>query len=382
MKYFKLFFLGFIFFPFVSYSNTNSMLAQDDTVFIPSVIDPPVINGYADDNCWAETNWQSIDQVWIPYGETVSPSDFSGRYKVVWSEVENLLYFVVEIDDDIISDAYVPGTTAAIYNFDMIEVFIDEDRSGNYHVFDGTANDESSLGMNAENAFAYHIFTKFPESGQTTTTFRVEDLAGSSWGTAEHPVYNDHFPEYVVSREGTVYTWEFSLIVYDDNYDESNIEGSRVDLSADKIMGLSLAFNDDDEPDVDPALTERDNFFGSVAVTEAAYNDHWKNADDFGAVKLVGSPLKLEGSILEDSGLQIIPNPSNDYFRMILESQYTGDLDMEIFDSLGQHLTSKQGFKDESKFCYNFSIQFAPGIYFLKVRTGDKSVTRKLLICR
>ncbi len=300
MNSIKFFFISLIFIPYVSYANTNNITAQDDTVYIPSVVNPPVINGYADDNCWVGVNWQAIDQVWIPYGETVSPSDFTGRYKVVWSAVENLLYFIVEIDDDVISDAYLPGVTADIYNFDMIEVFIDENKSGNYHVFDGTANDELSLGVNAENAFAYHIFTKFPESGQTTTTFRVEDLAGSSWGTAEHPVYNDHFPEYVVSREGTVCTWEFSLIVYDDTYSDSNIEGSRVDLSVNKVMGLSLAFNDDDEPGVDPGLTERDNFFGSVAVTAAAYNDHWKNANDFGPAKLIGSPLSIEGSKLEE----------------------------------------------------------------------------------
>jgi hypothetical protein len=49
----------------------------------------------------------------------------------------------------------------------MFEVFIDENKSGGYHVFDGTANNEASLGLNAENAFAYHIFTAFPPPVQT-----------------------------------------------------------------------------------------------------------------------------------------------------------------------------------------------------------------------
>jgi len=380
MIFIRSFYLSLVLLPLVSYAGTNSITAQDDTVYIPSVVNPPVINGYADDDCWTVVNWQSIDQVWIPYGESVSPSDFTGRYKVVWSEDKNLLYFVVEINDDVISDAYVPGVTAAIYNFDMIEVFIDENKSGNYHVFDGTANDEESLGINAENAFAYHIFTKFPESGQTTTTFRVEDLAGTSWANVEHPVYNDHFPEYVVSREGTVYTWEFSLIVYDDTYSDSNIEGSRVDLSVNKVMGLTLAFNDDDEPAVDPVSTERDNFFGSVAVSEEAYNDHWKNANDFGAAKLVGSPLKIKGSFLDESSIQIIPNPANDFFRMILNCDYTGNLDMKIFNTDGQQLASIGAFKDEVEFCQRFSFQFTSGIYVLKVSTGRESFTQKILI--
>jgi hypothetical protein len=59
-------------------------------------------------------------------------------------------------------------------------------------------------------------------------------------------------------------------------------------LQEGKIMGLILAANDDDQPEVNPKETVRDNMIGSVAVTKERYNDCWKNADDFGTVKLVG----------------------------------------------------------------------------------------------
>jgi hypothetical protein len=51
-----------------------------------------------------------------------------------------------------------------------------------------------------------------------------------------------------------------------------------------KVMGLTLAYCDNDKPDVNPKT--RDKFFGSVWVPAAAYNDHWMNADYFGIVKL------------------------------------------------------------------------------------------------
>lgn len=364
----------------LSLAGYNYSLAQDDTVYISEVIQPPEIDGYGNDNCWENAEWQSIDQVWIPYGETVSPADFSGRYKVLWSSVENLLYFIVEIDDDVISDAYVPGETAAIYNFDMIEVFIDENKSGGYHVFDGIADNESSLGVNAENAFAYHIFTKFPVSGETTSTFRAEDLAGSSWANAEHPLYNDHFPEYVVSREGTVNTWEFSLIVYDDTYDVSNVEGSRVNLSVNKVMGLSLAFNDDDEPEIDPTATERDNFFGSVAVAEAAYNDHWKNANDFGPVKLIGVPLSTDKNTNTQSELRIVPNPVTESFRMVFNNDYNGDMNISIINNHGQVMEDIVQHKDSRVFDQIISASLVPGLYFLHVSTSKEFLTHRFVV--
>jgi hypothetical protein len=153
-------------------ANSNLFMIQDDTLFINETNDVPVFDGIGNDNCWKNALWQTIDQVWIPWGTTMDPSDFSGRYKVLWSAQENLLYFLLEITDDVVSDAYVPGQTAAIFNFDMFEVFIDENKSGGYHVFDGTADDEASLGVNAENAFAYHIFPN-PMHNLTTIEFSL-----------------------------------------------------------------------------------------------------------------------------------------------------------------------------------------------------------------
>jgi hypothetical protein len=193
------------------------------------------------------------------------------------------------VTDDVISDKFVFNETAAVYNFDMIEVFIDENKSGGYHVFDGTANNEAQMGTNAENAFVYHIFAKSPKEGETGSAFYALDMMGTSWRNKVDISYDWHFPEFKYRRVGNTTTYEFSLKVFNDTYSIENEANARAILKEGKIMGLILAANDDDQPEVNPKETVRDNMIGSVAVTKERYNDCWKNADDFGTVKLVGT---------------------------------------------------------------------------------------------
>ena len=269
------------------------LASQDDPLKTPNVSTPPIIDGIGDDGCWQNVNWQTIDQAWIPYGASVDADDYSGRYKIVWSSQENVLYFLVEITDDVIVDGFIQSATEQEnYNYDVLEVFIDEDKSGGRHVFDGTGSTGQQWGTNAENAFSYHIYADCPEDNNVTTQCNALDSDGTGWGDRTFPDYSDHFPEFALRKTGNVYTREFSLIVYNDTYENDNKEGSRAQLQEGKIIGLSLAYCDNDNPDESPKT--RDNFFGSVWVTAAAYNDHWMDADDYGTVELTGyAPLPL-----------------------------------------------------------------------------------------
>ena len=230
--------------------------------------------------------------MWIPYGANIDASDYSGRFKVAWSSAENLLYFIVEIVDDAAVGGFVKDVTEEIHNFDIIEVFIDEDKSGGYHVFDGKSNTAFGLGVNAENAFSYHIYADFPDKNKVVKDKIVLDNDGNSWSNRRWVDYSDHFPEFAFRKEGNTYRREFSLIVYNDTYEKDNVEDSRVKLHTGKVIGLSLAYCDNDGLNESPET--RDNFFGSVNVKAGAYNDHWKNADDYGTFKLVSGGIKSE----------------------------------------------------------------------------------------
>jgi hypothetical protein len=262
-------------------------LVQDDPVLAPNIVVSPVVDGNGNDLCWQNVPWQSIAQVWIPYGVKVDSSDYSGRYKVVWSSKTNLLYFLVEVTDDVFVDGFIPGVTSDIYNYDIIEVFIDEDKSGGLHVFDGKDSIGIKLGINAENAFAYHIYAPFPKENELTTKCFAGDIAGTNWSDIKRLDYGSHFPEFALRRTRNKAIWEFSLIVYNDAYNDTMASKgpAQLKLYEGKVMGLTLAYCDNDHPKNNPK--ERDKFFGSVYVPVAAYNDHWMNADYFGTVILI-----------------------------------------------------------------------------------------------
>ena len=124
-------------------ANAQHGIEQDNPVLTPNVAIVPTIDGMGNDDCWQNVPWQRIAQVWIPYGATVDSVDYYGRYKVVWSSTTNLLYFLMEVNDDVFVDGYTPSGGGAIYDYDISEIFIDENKSGGDHIFDtGTTNIE------------------------------------------------------------------------------------------------------------------------------------------------------------------------------------------------------------------------------------------------
>jgi hypothetical protein len=248
----------------------STVMAQETTV-------SPVFDGEGLDSCWQEVGWNYIDQTWITWGQYIDSSDFSGRFKVSWSKTENLLYYYVEVTDDAFIDGY-HFPDEGYPNFDVLEVFLDEDHSGGLHVFD-------------ENAFSYHLVMNAPADGDLATDFVAADIEGTGWSDQVIMDYASHFPDLAMKKDGNIYKYEFSLKVYDDTYDHSDPEASRVILTANRVMGMSMAYCDNDQPD-----GARDNFFGSVWVPEEAYNDHWMNADGFGSLRLVSEGTRMNQS--------------------------------------------------------------------------------------
>ncbi|MDP4238165.1 MAG: sugar-binding protein [Bacteroidota bacterium] len=274
----------------------STFAEQPDTLKIMLVDKAPVFDGKANDAVWNKAQWISIDQVWMPWKGHISTKDFSGRFKVLWSEKTNLLYFVAEITDDVFRDGFIyEGANSRNYSdYDIFEVFLDPDHSGGMHVFDETGENGVKWGTNAQNAFTYHISVNSPANGKITHKKTVEDIAGTSWTDIRN--YSDHLPDFAFRKKGNTYTYEFSLKVYKDTYKpDSPSENDRDKLYTGKIMGLATAYCDDDHSTGKPI---RDNFIGSVHGAESAlewdearkeyvFNQTWKNASYFGVAQLV-----------------------------------------------------------------------------------------------
>ncbi len=371
-QYFK-FASVFFFLIFFSVSVTaepSHLRVQDDTVKVPNIENIPTIDGISDDACWGKTSWQTIDQVWLPYGGSVETDDYTGRYKVVWSSTYNVLYFVVEITDDVFVDGYV-YPEGDYYKHDIVEVFIDEDKSGGLHAYEGG-------GVNAENAFSYHIVVDAPEDGEVNSDFVVCDFGGG-----ETRNYASHFPQLAMRKDGNQYTWEFSLAVYDDTYDHSNPEDSRVELSEDKIIGLSLAYCDNDSINEDPKT--RDNFFGSVWVPEEDSNSHWMNADGFGTIELIAAGSGIGGDCtIKGISFLSYPNLLEDKTIIEFELPKSSKVTIDVLNILGQTVdTVIEARYGRGRHTVQWTPEDIPsGIYFCRMQTNSFRDTKKLLIVK
>jgi len=367
---FKIVFFVSIFFTISIIAGSPEMRVQDDTVKAPNVENIPTIDGQSDDVCWGDVQWQEIDQVWIPYGGSVEADDYTGQYKLVWSSTENVLYFLVQVNDDVFVDGYI-YPNGDYYKHDIVEVFIDEDKSGGLHAYE-------EGGVNAENAFSYHIVVDAPADGEVNSDFVVCDIGAG--GTRN---YASHFPQLAMRKDGNQYTWEFSLAVYDDTYDNSDPEASRVQLLEDKIIGLSLAYCDNDS--INEVPIERDNFFGSVWVPAEEYNDHWMNADGYGTIKLVG-----EGSGIEDDliipGISFVnyPNLFGDKTTIEFNLQQSSNVKVDVLNILGQSVdTIVKGRFNRGRHTVEWAPKSIPsGIYFCRMQTNTFKDIKKVLIIK
>ena len=313
----------------------------------------PVIDANTSDAAWDATTWKPIDQIWMPWGNSSAnlgqatglqlwsgPDDFTGRFKVVWSDQTNLLYFLVEIIDDVYIDGYVfnenPNNGGGYPNYDIVEVFIDENRSGGLHVFDGTGTVGTQWGTNAENAFSYHLAADSPEPDSLQRKFHALDIAGTNWGYPNQKIadYASHFPGFAMKRDGNKFIWEFSLIVHNDTYNHSNQQNSVVTLQEGKVMGLSMAYCDNDNPTENPL--RRDHFFGSVSVPLQNHNDHWMNANWFGVAKLAGSATSSVSPGKSESNVKMKSFYADGKLNVMIHSPVSEKATIRLTDMAGR----------------------------------------------
>lgn len=207
----------------------------------------PVIDGDGADAVWENSEWQTIDQIWLG-DSTLSKKDFSGSYKLVWDQ--NNIYILAEITDDTLIDIHPDGLDR-YWDDDCLEIFIDEDASGGNHQFN-------------YNAFAYHV----------SLDGRVVDINPDS----AFQYYDDHC---LMRRKtnGNTSTWEIAVKIFDDQYTDGEENIPKL-LSKGKHLGFALAYCDNDHS------AEREHFIGNVAVEGHDKNKGWIDASIFGHLSL------------------------------------------------------------------------------------------------
>ena len=211
----------------------------------------PVIDGIADDAAWEAAPWRDIDQRWL--GPEYEASDFQGRFKVVWTPER--IYLLAEIVDDILFDSH-RDPLVQYWDDDCLEIFLDEDFSGGEHQYN-------------HNAFAYHVSL---------------DNQSIDIGTDKAARSYTHHVQSRWRQQGDKLVWELAIDVYPDSYRDGASDNRPVPLSAGKVMGLLVAYCDNDGSEL------RENFIGSEVVATGAKDRAWIDANIFGKLVLVESP--------------------------------------------------------------------------------------------
>lgn len=208
----------------------------------------PEIDGKSNDPVWRDISWQTLDQRWL--GDSYTPEDFSGRYKLSWTP--EAIYILAEIRDDILYDKE-QDPLKLWWDDDCLEIFIDADNSGGGHQF-------------THNAFAYHV----------ALDGNVVDVAPGEVPT----LYNSHVQSARSKSENNTTIWECKVAVYSDTYKDGGVNEQQI-LSTGQKIGFALAYCDND------SSPTRENFIGSVAVAGEDKNRGWIDAGIFGTIELV-----------------------------------------------------------------------------------------------
>ena len=222
-------------------------LPDRSTYRAPQAAALPHVDGVADDTVWSDASWHRLDFRWL--GPDYSAEDFSGRYKVAWDS--SRLYLLVEFRDDVLIDTH-RDPLVQYWDDDCLEIFIDEDHSAGEHRFN-------------HNAFAYHF----------SLDNRAIDLSSGE----EPREYSDHVQS-AWKQHGDKVVWEVSIQIYDDSFDDDSSNNEPVTLEAGKVMGLMVAYCDNDGSEL------RENFIGSESVPYGAKDRGYIDAGLFGTLIL------------------------------------------------------------------------------------------------
>lgn len=306
----------------------QAVIAQESNVYVaPRASVEPSIDGVVD-AVWDLAPWDSISYNYLAGTANPVPSDFSGRYKVLWDSSK--VYLLVEVVDDSIGDVSSDPATN-YWEDEAVEIFLDENQNGGNHQYNFKA-------------WAYHV----------STLYDVVDYGADR----KIHLYNDHIKVRRV-QAGHVSVWEMSMLVYGENYTQAG-PNTPLKLSVNKSMGFSLAYIDND------GRSTRDNFMGSVNTEGHLNNDGYIDASCFGTLEL--SPG-------QGTGIKKAPKARGIGKTSLLREM--NGFRIEAFTPVGVEVLGLDGsvvdaFQASPGTTYG--AKYAPGIY--GVRTPDGITTR------
>jgi len=230
-------------------SGSGLTIAKEDGFFKARKSKSPVqIDGCNKDSIWSSIDWYDMNYLWM--GNKADSTDYHGRFKLAWDS--QYVYILVEVIDEKLNPTLGNGLEN-YWKGDYVEVFIDEDKSGGNHQFN-------------HQAYAYHVSTEGHSIDKNTL---------------EETVYFDDHVEVQRSQEGNKHLWEMAIKLYDNQFDENTSNNIPVKIFAQKSIGFSIAYGDND------GNNNRENFMGSKKTHGKNNDEGYINSDVFGSILFI-----------------------------------------------------------------------------------------------
>jgi len=91
-------------------------------------------------------------------------------------------------------------------------------------------------------------------------------------------------------------------------------------------------------------------------------------------------PVGINDNNFDNDGLVLFPNPTTGYVLLTLQLTTTADIDIVIYNALGQVLKIDSYKNQQGVFSHNVELNsFPKGIYFINVSTNIKTISRKII---
>lgn len=241
----------------------------------------------------------------------------------------------------------------------------------------------------------------------------ADPLAQSFHGGSQQQLYNvsGHRDGCATSCPGDMFypmlpTIRQNIKTKIDNCQSSTVLAAPTNLDGSALSATEITLNwVDNSPDEDAFIIERSASFntnyavvGSVGADVTTYNDNgltpntgyfYKiraanavDTSDYSNEKFIPTPQTSNTQNMgKNVSIQVFPNPVQDIVNIEIESEYTGDLNIEILDISGKQVLFKQQFT-KSSMSFHTALQvnaLSKGVYILKIMQGDESWLRKLV---
>jgi hypothetical protein len=325
-----------------------------DAPQLPATVSVPTIDGELNDTAWLYAgdvealsiggwpeNWHST---WMNF------SNNCVQWRALWSAATNLLYIMVEVQDDVAGEVDHPYNL--LWADDCIEFFTDGDHSGG--LFNGSMTDAQGWMIRCDNT--KHL------------NYSLGEYTGSAVTSA---VWHGNAGNWIL---------EAAIEIYD------RYESNRKQLQTGDVIGWDVWYDDSDNMALDGNNYGRDRQVGWGYTGQAYNNADYMHELEFGDV---GSISDIEESqyiqIPEQFMLnQNYPNPFNPVTVISWQLPVSSHVDLSIYNVFGQKVSTLISKKQSAG---NYQIEwnasgFSSGIYFYKLHTGIKTVTRKMILLK